>query len=165
MELCPMLDVDVLNPFILWPLGIALGGLLFFEIAKRALRVDSAPRGVEARSKAIEPEWPAANAPLHPARVSWPSRPAEAQRIFAGNASGRSIPLANVNPTRCEATLMVRIRVIGEDDAIVFASGEAEFELDGMTLATPLRPGAGYGEPFVTIIDRQERVAAGVAGI
>jgi len=41
MELCPMLDV--LNPFILWPIGVALGGLLFFEIAKRSLRVDPAP--------------------------------------------------------------------------------------------------------------------------
>jgi hypothetical protein len=26
--------LDVLNPFILWPIGLALGGLLFFEIAK-----------------------------------------------------------------------------------------------------------------------------------
>jgi hypothetical protein len=60
---------------------------------------------------------------------------------------------------------MVRIRVIGEDDAVVLASCQAEFELDGMTLVTPLRPGAGYGEPFVTIIDPQEKVAPGVAGI
>jgi hypothetical protein len=29
MELCLMLDV--LNPFILWPIGVALGGLLFFS--------------------------------------------------------------------------------------------------------------------------------------
>jgi hypothetical protein len=163
MELCPMLDV--LNPFILWPVGIALGGLLFFEIAKRSLRVDPAPRRVEARSKAIGPEWPAANAPLHSARAPWPSRPAEAQRIFAGNARGWSVPSANDNPTRCEATVMVRIRVIGEDDAVVLASGQAEFELDGMTLVTPLRPGVGYGKPFVTIIDPQEKVAPGVAGI
>jgi hypothetical protein len=163
MELCPMLDV--LNPFILWPVGIALGGLLFFEIAKRSLRVDPPPRRVEARSKAIGPEWPAANDPFRPARAPWPSRPAEAQRIFAGNARGWSIPSANDNPTRYEATVMVRIRVIGEDDAVVLASGQAEFDLDGMTLVTPLRPGAGYGEPFVTIIDPQEKVATGVAGI
>ncbi|HWY82585.1 MAG TPA: hypothetical protein VNY10_11770 [Roseiarcus sp.] len=160
-----MLDLDVLNPFILWPVGIALGGLLFFEVAKRTCRVDPMPRGVEARSKAIGPERLAANAPLHPARAPWPSRPAEAQRIFAGNARGWSIPLANVNPTRCEATVMVSIRVIGEDDTIVFASGQAEFDLDGMTLVTPLRPGAGYAEPFVTIIDPQEKVTTGVAGI
>jgi hypothetical protein len=164
MEFCPMLDVDVLNPFILWPVGIALGGLLFFEIAKRALRVDPAPRGVVARSKAIEPERLAANAPL-PVRAPWPSRPAKAQRTFAGNARSWSIPLTNVNPARCEATVMVRIRVIGEDDPIVFASAQAEFELDGMTLVTPLRPGVGYGEPFVTILDPQEKVVTGVAGI
>jgi hypothetical protein len=155
MELGPMLDVDVLNPFILWPIGIALGGLLFFEVAKRGLRVDRAPRGFDARS----------NAPPPAARAPWPSRPLEAQPIFAGNARGWSIPLANVNPTRCEATVMVSIRVIGEDDTIVFASGQAEFDLDGMTLATPLRPGAGCSEPFVTIIDPQENVATGVAGI
>ena len=60
---------------------------------------------------------------------------------------------------------MVSIRVIGEDDPIVFASGQAEFDLDGMTLVTPLRPGVGYGKPCVTIIDPQEKVATGVAGI
>lgn len=150
-----MLELNVLNPFILWPVGIALGGLLFFEVAKRSLQVDRAPRGFDARS----------NAPPRPARAPWPSRPQEAQRIFAGNARGWSIPLANVNPTRCEATVMVSIRVIGEDDTIVFASGKAEFDLDGMALVTPLRPDAGYGEPFVTIIDPQEKVATVVAGI
>jgi hypothetical protein len=161
MELCPMLDL--VSPFILWPVGIALGGLLFFEIAKRSWRVDPAPRGVEARS--IGPERPAANAPFRPARAPWPSRPAEAQRIFAGNARSWSIPSANDNPTRCEATVMVSIRVIGEDDAVVLASGQAEFELDAMTLATPLRPGVGCRKPFVTIIDPEEKVAPGVAGI
>ena len=60
---------------------------------------------------------------------------------------------------------MVSIRMIGEDDTIVFASGQAEFDLDGMTLVTPLRQAAGYGEPFATIIDPQEKVATGVAGI
>ena len=29
--------LDVLNPFILWPIGVALGGLLFFEIAKHGI--------------------------------------------------------------------------------------------------------------------------------
>ena len=157
--------LDILNPFILWPVGIALGGLLFFEIAKRCWRVNPAPGSVGAGSKANGPEWSAANAPLRLASAPWPSRPAEAQRIFAGNARGWSIPSANDNPTRCEATVMVSIRVIGEDDTIVFASGQAEFDLDGMTLVTPLRPGAGYAEPFVTIIDPQEKVTTGVAGI
>ena len=27
--------LDVLTPFILWPVGLALGGFLFFEITKR----------------------------------------------------------------------------------------------------------------------------------
>jgi hypothetical protein len=133
MELCLMLDV--LNPFILWPIGVALGGLLFFEIAKHCWRVDPVPRAFEARSKAIRPEWPAANAP-RPARAAWPSRPAEAQRILAGNGPVWSIPSGNVNPTRCEARVMVSIRVIGEDDAVALASGEAEFELDAMMPVT-----------------------------
>jgi hypothetical protein len=32
--------------------------------------------------------------------------------------------------------VMVSMRMIGEDDTIVFASGLAEFDLDGMTLVT-----------------------------
>jgi len=126
--------LDVLNPFILWPIGVALGGLLFFEIAKHCWRVDPAPRGVEARSKAIGPERLAASAPLRPASAPWPSGPAEAQGIFAGNAPDWSIPSVNFVPIRCEATVMVSIRVIGEDDAVVLAGGQAEFELDAMAL-------------------------------
>jgi hypothetical protein len=61
--------LELTSPFILWPVGIALGGLLFFEIAKRSCRVDSVPRGVEARSKAIGPERLAANPPLYEARA------------------------------------------------------------------------------------------------
>jgi hypothetical protein len=163
MELCPMLDI--LNPFILWPVGIALGGLLFFEIAKRCWRVNPAPGSVGARSKAIGPEWSAANAPLRLASAPWPSRPAEAQRIFAGNARRWSVPSANDNLIRCEATVMVSIRVVGEDDPVAFASGQAEFDLDAMTLVTPLRPGVGHDKPFVTIIDPQEMAAPGVARI
>jgi hypothetical protein len=66
MELCLM--PDVLNPFILWPIGVALGGLLFFEIAKHCWRVDPVPRAFEARSKAIGPAWPAATLPARPER-------------------------------------------------------------------------------------------------
>ena len=157
--------LDILNPFILWPVGIALGGLLFFEIAKRCWRVNPAPGSVGAGSKANGPEWSAANAPLRLASAPWPSRPAEAQRIFAGNARRWSVPSANDNLIRCEATVMVSIRVVGEDDPVAFASGQAEFDLDGMTLVTPLRPGARCGEPFVTIIDPQEKVATRPAGI
>jgi hypothetical protein len=180
MELCLMLDV--LNPFILWPIGVALGGLLFFEIAKHCWRVDPVPRAFEAGSKAIGPEWPAANA-SRPARAAWPSRPAEAQRILSGNEAVWSIPSGNLNPTRREARVMVSIRVIGEE-AVTLASGEAEFELDAMMpvtscgargtdellgrsliLVTPLRPDVGYDKQFDAIIDRQEMVDPGVAGI
>ncbi len=31
----PCLMTDVVYPFIYWPVGIALGGWLFFEIARR----------------------------------------------------------------------------------------------------------------------------------
>lgn len=60
---------------------------------------------------------------------------------------------------------MVSIRVVGEDDAVAFARGEAEFELDGMTLVTPLRRGVGYDKQFVAIIDSQEMAAPGVTRI
>jgi hypothetical protein len=163
MELCLMLELT--SPFILWPIGIALGGLLFFEIAKRSWRVDRVPRGVDARSKAIGPERLAANAPPRSRRAPQPSRPAEAQQILAGNGPGWSIASGNVAPTRCEATVMVRIRVIGERDTVAFGSGHAEFDLDAMDLVTALRPGVGYGEPFGTIIDPQEMVAPGAARI
>lgn len=133
--------LDLTSPFTLWPIGIALGGLLVFEVARRSLRVDPPSHHVEARSRAIRPEWRAANAPLRPTRAPWPSRPMEAQPIFAGNARGRSIPSANDNRTRCEATVMVKIRVISEDDDVVLATGHSKFELDGMTLATPSTPG------------------------
>jgi hypothetical protein len=163
MELCPMLDLT--SPFILWPVGIALGGLLFFEIAKRCWRVDPMPRGVEARSNAIGPEPLAANARLHSARAPRASRPAEVQRILAGSEPCWSIPSGNVYPTRREAKVMITIRVIGEDDGFSFARGQAEFELDAMTLLTPLRQDVGYDKQFVTIIDPQDMVAHGVAGI
>ena len=136
--------LDILNPFILWPIGVALGGLLFFEIAKHCWQVDPVPRGVEARSKAIGPERLAASAPLRPARAPWPSGPAGAQRIFAGNAPGWSIPSGNFIPIRCEATVMVSIRVIGEDDALLLARGQAEFELDAMALVAEPRPGSWF---------------------
>jgi hypothetical protein len=151
MELCLMLDT--LNPFILWPIGVALGGLLFFEIAKHCWRLDPAPRYVEARSRAIRPERPDSNAPPRPARTPRPSRPMEAQRILAGNEPGWWIPLSNVNPARRAATVMISIRVIGEEDTLAFASDQAEFEFDAMTLVTALRPAAGHRDQSVTIID------------
>jgi hypothetical protein len=54
MERCLMLDV--VSPFILWPIGMALGGLLFFDITKRSSRAEQSvvPCRVDARS--ISPE-------------------------------------------------------------------------------------------------------------
>ena len=60
---------------------------------------------------------------------------------------------------------MVSIRVIGEDNVVAFASGQAEFELDVMTLVTPPRPGVGYDKEVFAIIDPKEMVAPGVGGI
>ena len=45
--------LEVVSPFVIWPVGIALGGLLFFVIAKSSWRVDPVPRGVEPRSREI----------------------------------------------------------------------------------------------------------------
>ena len=157
--------LELASPFILWPIGIALGGLLFFEIAKYCWRVDRLPAGLAARSKAIGPEPLAANAPLRPARAPWPSEPAQAQPISAGNRPGWSIAAGNIAQTRCEATVMVSIRVIGEDNAVAFANGQAEFEFDVMTLVTPLRPSVGYDKEFFAIIDPKEMVAPGVGAI
>ena len=157
--------LELASPFILWPIGIALGGLLFFEIAKYCWRVDPAPRGVEAISNAIGPERLAANAPRRPTRALRPGRPLQAQRISAGNRPGRSIAAGNIAQTRCEATVMVSIRMIGEDNVVAFASGQAEFVLDAMTLVTPPRPGVGYDKEVFAIIDSKDMVAPGVGGI
>jgi hypothetical protein len=163
MELCPMLELT--SPFILWPIGIALGALLFFEIAKRSWRVDPVPRGVDVRSNAFGREPLAPNAQLHSARAPRPSRPSEVQRILAGSGPGWSISSGNGYPTRCEAKVMITVRVIGEDDGFSFASRQAEFELDPMTLLTPLRPAGGHDKQFVTMSNPQDMVAPGVARI
>jgi hypothetical protein len=50
MERCLMLDV--IGSFILWPIGMALGGLLFFEITKCSSRAEQSvvPSRVDTRS-------------------------------------------------------------------------------------------------------------------
>ena len=49
--------LDVLNPFILWPIGVALSSWLFFEITKHGSRVEQlvVRRRVDARS--ISPKY------------------------------------------------------------------------------------------------------------
>ena len=48
------------------------------------------------------------------------------------NEPGSSIMPGKVNPTQCEATLMVCIQVIGEDAAVAFAGSQGNFELNVM---------------------------------
>ena len=44
----------------------------------------------------------------------------------------RSIMPGKVNPTQCEAMVMVCIQVIGEDNAVAFAGSQGNFELNAM---------------------------------
>ncbi|MFJ6636903.1 class II fumarate hydratase [Streptomyces sp. NPDC091376] len=48
------------------------------------------------------------------------------------NEPGSSIMPGKVNPTQCEATVMVCIQVLGEDTAVAFAGSQGNFELNAM---------------------------------
>jgi fumarate hydratase class II len=48
------------------------------------------------------------------------------------NEPGSSIMPGKVNPTQCEAMVMIAIQVIGEDTAITFAGSQGNFELNAM---------------------------------
>jgi fumarate hydratase class II len=48
------------------------------------------------------------------------------------NEPGSSIMPGKVNPTQCEAMVMVCIQVIGDDTAIAFAGSQGNFELNAM---------------------------------
>ena len=48
------------------------------------------------------------------------------------NEPGSSIMPGKVNPTQCEAMVMVCIQVIGEDNAVGFAGSQGNFELNAM---------------------------------
>ncbi|WP_298960781.1 class II fumarate hydratase [uncultured Methylobacterium sp.] len=48
------------------------------------------------------------------------------------NEPGSSIMPGKVNPTQCEAMVMIAIQVIGEDTAIAFAGSQGNFELNAM---------------------------------
>jgi fumarate hydratase class II len=48
------------------------------------------------------------------------------------NEPGSSIMPGKVNPTQCEAMVMVCIQVIGEDTAVAFAGSQGNFELNAM---------------------------------
>jgi len=48
------------------------------------------------------------------------------------NEPGSSMMPGKVNPTQCEAMVMVCIQVIGEDNAVAFAGSQGNFELNAM---------------------------------
>jgi len=52
--------------------------------------------------------------------------------LLPENEPGSSIMPGKVNPTQCEAMLMVCIQVIGEDNAVAFAGSQGHFELNAM---------------------------------
>jgi fumarate hydratase class II len=52
--------------------------------------------------------------------------------ILPANEPGSSIMPGKVNPTQCEAMLMVCIQVLCEDSAIAFAGSQGNFELNAM---------------------------------
>jgi fumarate hydratase class II len=52
--------------------------------------------------------------------------------LLPENEPGSSIMPGKVNPTGCEAVVMVCIQVIGEDNAVAFAGSQGNFELNAM---------------------------------
>jgi fumarate hydratase class II len=52
--------------------------------------------------------------------------------LLPENEPGSSIMPGKVNPTQQEAMVMVCIQVIGEDNAVAFASSQGNFELNAM---------------------------------
>jgi fumarate hydratase class II len=52
--------------------------------------------------------------------------------VLPENEPGSSIMPGKVNPTQCEAMVMVCIQVIGEDNAVALAGSQGNFELNAM---------------------------------
>ena len=55
-----------------------------------------------------------------------------AELILPANEPGSSIMPGKVNPTQCEAIVMICIQVIGEDTIVAFAGSQGNFELNAM---------------------------------
>ncbi|MGW3864479.1 class II fumarate hydratase [Streptomyces sp. NPDC005047] len=55
-----------------------------------------------------------------------------AELVLPANEPGSSIMPGKVNPTQCEAMVMVCIQVLSEDQAISFAGSQGNFELNAM---------------------------------
>ena len=52
--------------------------------------------------------------------------------LLPANEPGSSIMPGKVNPTQCEAIVMICIQVIGDDTAVAFAGSQGNFELNAM---------------------------------
>ena len=52
--------------------------------------------------------------------------------VLPANEPGSSIMPGKVNPTQCEAIVMICIQVIGDDSAVAFAGSQGNFELNAM---------------------------------
>jgi fumarate hydratase class II len=52
--------------------------------------------------------------------------------ILPENEPGSSIMPGKINPTQCEAVVMIAIQVIGNDTAVAFAGSQGNFELNTM---------------------------------
>ena len=52
--------------------------------------------------------------------------------LLPQNEPGSSIMPGKVNPTQCEAMVMIAIQVLGEDNAVSFAGSQGNFELNAM---------------------------------
>jgi fumarate hydratase class II len=52
--------------------------------------------------------------------------------LLPANEPGSSIMPGKVNPTQCEAMVMIAIQVIAEDTAVAFAGSQGNFELNAM---------------------------------
>ena len=55
-----------------------------------------------------------------------------AELSLPANEPGSSIMPGKVNPTQCEALVMIAIQVIGNDTAVAFAGSQGNFELNAM---------------------------------
>ena len=52
--------------------------------------------------------------------------------VLPQNEPGSSIMPGKVNPTQCEAIVMITIQVLGDDSAVAFAGSQGNFELNAM---------------------------------
>ncbi|QHC71744.1 class II fumarate hydratase [Rathayibacter sp. VKM Ac-2801] len=55
-----------------------------------------------------------------------------AELVLPSNEPGSSIMPGKVNPTQCEAMVMISIQVLGDDTAVAFAGSQGNFELNAM---------------------------------